>query len=249
MEALVFGDGSIPACAGDPIPLDGLACGVRVYPRVCGGSKERRTIAGILRGLSPRVRGIPTRVSAPASVSRSIPACAGDPVRRSLQATQGVVYPRVCGGSYAIIVNGERVGGLSPRVRGILAQRLNRLKSRRSIPACAGDPRRSQHGVLSARVYPRVCGGSQPKGQTGMDIKGLSPRVRGIHADSRPRQNRAGSIPACAGDPSHPTTSASLCGVYPRVCGGSAGNVPNAFAAEGLSPRVRGIPPCLPCDI
>ena len=49
--------GSIPACAGEPI------CSLRswiptgVYPRVCGGTRERATEGAKREGLSPRVRG------------------------------------------------------------------------------------------------------------------------------------------------------------------------------------------------
>ena len=71
--------GSIPACAGEP------ACGVivpvlvKVYPRVCGGT--RRGAAALLghNGLSPRVRGNRQVVVRRRVKLGSIPACAGEP--------------------------------------------------------------------------------------------------------------------------------------------------------------------------
>ena len=32
-------------------------CGTRVYPRVCGGTRNEQIVRGIHAGLSPRVRG------------------------------------------------------------------------------------------------------------------------------------------------------------------------------------------------
>ena len=49
--------GSIPACAGEPMPGVGVIDGGEVYPRVCGGTAGGNCGIAILRGLSPRVRG------------------------------------------------------------------------------------------------------------------------------------------------------------------------------------------------
>ena len=52
-------NGSIPACAGEPV----LSCPVvkvmEVYPRVCGGTRLNAVPTVALWGLSPRVRGNP----------------------------------------------------------------------------------------------------------------------------------------------------------------------------------------------
>ena len=50
-------DGSIPACAGEPDSCGQLGGGVRVYPRVCGGTFGGLPFGLPVRGLSPRVRG------------------------------------------------------------------------------------------------------------------------------------------------------------------------------------------------
>ena len=74
-----FGEGSIPACAGEPAARATMTRVAEVYPRVCGGTDwmvfERRSNAG----LSPRVRGNQADVSVEVVVDRSIPACAGEP--------------------------------------------------------------------------------------------------------------------------------------------------------------------------
>ena len=50
------------------------------------------------------------------------------------------------------------------------------------------------------------------------------------------------SIPACAGEPAIRYCPAQDHGVYPRVCGGTAGMRTERPADGGLSPRVRGNP-------
>ena len=48
---------SIPACAGEPLPVvDGRAV-AEVYPRVCGGTVADVLTGEVEEGLSPRVRG------------------------------------------------------------------------------------------------------------------------------------------------------------------------------------------------
>ena len=63
-------------------------------------------------------------------------------------------------------------------------------------------------------------------------LLGLSPRVRGSHDHVHHVTHEAGSIPACAGEPS------------------SLPHVDNVAMLAGLSPRVRGSPqaPCIFSD-
>ena len=132
--------GSIPACAGEPV--DGLGkCGaVAVYPRVCGGTDWQRAKAAPEDGLSPRVRGNQPQRHQYIPRHRSIPACAGEPPSRSMTPRVATVYPRVCGGTRVSRRGRGTAEGLSPRVRGNppLAGRV--VIGRRSIPACAGEP-------------------------------------------------------------------------------------------------------------
>ena len=71
---------SIPACAGEPWAWKDSAAARRVYPRVCGGTHNVRYENWRTKGLSPRVRGNPSRVPASYTKWRSIPACAGEPM-------------------------------------------------------------------------------------------------------------------------------------------------------------------------
>ena len=178
---------SIPACAGEPLVPASPASPGAVYPRVCGGTMTTMSRCITRRGLSPRVRGNRSNTSLLSRLTRSIPACAGEPCCRRCPGTALRVYPRVCGGTKYKAVNAEVGEGLSPRVQGnpgqstrVMAPRgdgsipacagePSMVPSRRmstggtgSIPACAGEPFEplNLYGLLPPRVYPRVCGGT-----------------------------------------------------------------------------------------
>ena len=112
-------------------------------------------------GLSPRVRGNPVCVAALIPTCRSIPACAGEPMRGFPRAPCPWVYPRVCGGTTRSRSGPSGLFGLSPRVRGNLDGETRRDWSLRSIPACAGEPYAGCGPRPSREVYPRVCGGTE----------------------------------------------------------------------------------------
>ena len=160
-EGHADGDGSIPACAGEP--------------------RYGRPVGGVTAGLSPRVRGNPCHCPAHEVTPGSIPACAGEPARLfpnfpnsqgSIPACAGEprggreaagedqVYPRVCGGTYAFPRRIAGGYGLSPRVRGNLAGFPRLHPPDGSIPACAGEPSSASCVSARRRVYPRVCGGT-----------------------------------------------------------------------------------------
>ena len=121
--------------------------------------------------------------------------------------------------------------------------RLHRLRDaipRRSIPACAGEPRCPTSRSPPCGVYPRVCGGTPDFGIRPFVAPGLSPRVRGNLARLEPARNRRGSIPACAGEPINRLIRETTTAVYPRVCGGTRLFFDFRKSCGGLSPRVRG---------
>ena len=91
-------------------------------------------------GLSPRVRGNLNRGARGMLPTRSIPACAGEPCSASVASRSARVYPRVCGGTCRCSTIVTPGAGLSPRVRGNRGLEREVLMSKRSIPACAGEP-------------------------------------------------------------------------------------------------------------
>ena len=151
---------SIPACAGEPLTSRNAMATVRVYPRVCGGTRPGNATPADRKGLSPRVRGNPPAVAADTRTKRSIPACAGEPGIWSSWMKRIGVYPRVCGGTGEGIAGLAQNGGLSPRVRGNQPGQNAGCGLGWSIPACAGEPRCLLQFPNPRSVYPRVCGGT-----------------------------------------------------------------------------------------
>ena len=201
--------------------------------------------------------------STPASRSnRSIPACAGEPLRSPTGGHAPGVYPRVCGGTWSASCSLIWGMGLSPRVRGNRQSRPPQTPVARVYPrVCGGTAGAAVAGLgtrgLSPRVrgnlvpevevppqnrsIPRVCGGTVSIDGITLRTSGLSPRVRGNQAGAYCSRCDAGSIPACAGEPMRPLPTTNCSGeVYPRVCGGTPTQIRRRRRGMGLSPRVRG---------
>ena len=213
--------GSIPACAGETIHQIRQRKSGRVYPRVCGGNRGRNPGTTGTRGLSPRVRGKLWRCAGYFQELRSIPACAGETVIQLGVVPPLEVYPRVCGGNGPGPERSTKRYGLSPRVRGKLVPGQRGADTVGSIPACAGETKNWWNKIDVCGVYPRVCGGNDPRQIESKNICGLSPRVRGKLQLKRDTGNRTRSIPACAGETHLDTPPAISRRVYPRVCGGN----------------------------
>ena len=231
---------SIPACAGEPDGGQAVEHDDQVYPRVCGGTRQRlKSVTGD-GGLSPRVRGNHHQAEFLPGDPGSIPACAGEPSDGRENGVPLRVYPRVCGGTMRSIDAFAVESGLSPRVRGNRRPEAQGGGADGSIPACAGEPSARRHRRRMLRVYPRVCGGTERAASTAEARVGLSPRVRGNHRVAHDGSGQLGSIPACAGEPFPDRRAALALKVYPRVCGGTLDTLNGQIVRWGLSPRVRG---------
>ena len=206
-RAVWISQGSIPACAGQPIPAYIPLHARRVYPRVCGAAGTRTAQRALGPGLSPRVRGSLLNTIVTLITSRSIPACAGQPARQTRRLDKPGVYPRVCGAAHPCLYPASCPAGLSPRVRGSRYTDGATRPRPGSIPACAGQPAKHDCYAHYQQVYPRVCGAAGPWCECSPCVQGLSPRVRGSLKAARDWLNHRRSIPACAGQPIHRATS------------------------------------------
>ena len=171
--------GTIPACAGEPLELEGVRVCFRDYPRVCGGTLERVKQMQLRQGLSPRVRGNLDFWHVWRYPLGTIPACAGEPVGVCLCPCLAGDYPRVCGGTVVADALRREKDGLSPRVRGNPRQPTGHGGCPGTIPACAGEPVATLQRGDTMRDYPRVCGGTSSQTGRRRAPGGLSPRVRG----------------------------------------------------------------------
>ena len=120
-------------------------------------------------------------------------------------------------------------------------------KTKRSIPARAGEPSWNASTAIWWPVYPRACGGTDQERRINQMVTGLSPRVRGNHCPGIRRRGRHGSIPARAGEPASRSSCRPATTVYPRACGGTRTSGAAVKGLTGLSPRVRGNPHPLCC--
>ena len=214
-------DGSIPACAGEPLCQGDGSKSMRVHPRVCGGAVGAASNTVGVTGPSPRVRGSQVTNDHGVCGVGSIPACAGEPALTDDLDLVLRVHPRVCGG--AKVWQRARIvsAGPSPRVRGSPAVVDMDQSSQGSIPACAGEPLLGRLQRFVPGVHPRVCGGASCGPASSGAIFGPSPRVRGSRRAARRSQGPRGSIPACAGEPDGGDQRRCVQGVHPRVCGGA----------------------------
>ncbi len=196
-------DGSIPACAGEPVGrLGDLRC-TTVHPRVRGGAEWEYAARAGQGGPSPRARGSRRGRWRWRGCCGSIPACAGEPVERARYPRPDGVHPRVRGGAGRFALAERETAGPSPRARGSPARRRPRGCADRSIPACAGEPAPSARRGRIGEVHPRVRGGAERVADVWDELGGPSPRARGSHEQPRLLFAVAGSIPACAGEPPH----------------------------------------------
>ena len=209
---------------------------------MCGGTRRHSAAAFSGGGLSPRVRGNRLLGIAIAIAIGSIPACAGEPIINAAEYAKIKVYPRVCGGTSGCSWPCSSWEGLSPRVRGNHLVAVSGGAVRRSIPACAGEPRQAGGKQSHDEVYPRVCGGTRASPERRSERRGLSPRVRGNRRRPRRPAPSDRSIPACAGEPVTRRNALIDPKVYPRVCGGTPAGERARRLLAGLSPRVRGNP-------
>ena len=240
IENVGAGEGSIPACAGEPGPRRARGSRRWINPRVCGGALYASSACFGSQGRSPRVRGSPFSCKPSAPRSGSIPACAGEPLEQPWAWGELEVDPRVCGGAAVTPDKDMVVKGRSPRVRGSRKGERRDHASVGSIPACAGEPKSLRLPNSPARVDPRVCGGAGWSAARDRPVLGRSPRVRGSPLDLLFAVEPGGSIPACAGEPSRPDRCTAPGRVDPRVCGGAFNCESKRESPWGRSPRVRG---------
>ena len=169
----------IPAYAGNMPPIDISTTKGSVHPRVCG---EHDTSTGRVvdsAGSSPRMRGTLNAACAIADHCRFIPAYAGNMLKMARRTSRLPVHPRVCGEHSAMTGLLGLLAGSSPRMRGTWNPRCQFGKSRRFIPAYAGNMNWQGNIGFPWTVHPRVCGEHIYPFPLSSIFIGSSPRMRG----------------------------------------------------------------------
>ena len=198
------------------------------------------TVTACPGGLSPLARGTPPLRSSTRSISRFIPAGAGNSHHDARATRQGSVYPRWRGELISPGISCSRGRGLSPLARGTRPSPVFRSFRPRFIPAGAGNSSRAIAIAIVRSVYPRWRGELYINEVNLWKLYGLSPLARGTQPDADRYRASPRFIPAGAGNsPTHCT----LCRrnpVYPRWRGELSGPSIHLLNPAGLSPLARG---------
>ena len=256
--------GSIPAHAGEPTARRRRRMLYGVYPRPRGGTNGGERRPSVAGGLSPPTRGNHAGARRTRSARRSIPAHAGEPQLARTQHLSDGVYPRPRGGTRLVLTLGAanmglspptrgnrtradagiwrsgRRRGLSPPTRGNPGAGRRTRKTKRSIPAHAGEPARRDYPKRLDGVYPRPRGGTRLDCTKANPLSGLSPPTRGNQFVSAGRAAEMRSIPAHAGELDRARARRAHTAVYPRPRGGTQPLRPELAYPLGLSPPTRG---------
>ena len=230
----------IPAHAGQTSGsrwgLDGNAD----HPRACGANAPVHVAARDPAGSSPRMRGKPVRSRRLRARRRIIPAHAGQtnsvPAKRSSHAD----HPRACGANGQQFLTNLGTFGSSPRMRGKPRLERDDSRTRRIIPAHAGQTSRTPTPTPTVSDHPRACGANAAAGRIRTLRRGSSPRMRGKQGGRRKLEREIRIIPAHAGQTTGTTRFREGFPDHPRACG--ANHVPQQDARQprGSSPRMRG---------
>ncbi len=198
------------------------------------------TVTACPGGLSPLARGTPPLRSSTRSISRFIPAGAGNSRSILLALFRLAVYPRWRGELAVDFAGVVSAGGLSPLARGTRGRFCWRCFGWRFIPAGAGNSRSILLALFRLAVYPRWRGELCIKTSVKNFAVGLSPLARGTRTRDAPRFVGTRFIPAGAGNSHHDARATRQGSVYPRWRGELYINEVNLWKLYGLSPLARG---------
>ena len=148
----------IPADAGSTKQYPKVVTEKGDHPRGCGEHNFIQSLALVLIGSSPRMRGaLHQRHEAP-QARRIIPADAGSTLVQAVGGWQTADHPRGCGEHLLVSGPSGCPWGSSPRMRGapLVGQHGHVLV--RIIPADAGSTPSKRRSAASAPDHPRGCG-------------------------------------------------------------------------------------------
>ncbi len=201
------------------------------------------TVTACPGGLSPLARGTPPLRSSTRSISRFIPAGAGNSRSILLALFRLAVYPR-WRGELCIKTSVKNFAvGLSPLARGTRTRDAPRFVGTRFIPAGAGNSHHDARATRQGSVYPRWRGELISPGISCSRGRGLSPLARGTRPSPVFRSFRPRFIPAGAGNSHHDARATRQGSVYPRWRGELISPGISCSRGRGLSPLARGTLP------
>ena len=175
----------IPACAGNARGREGAVIGNTVHPRMRGERRCQLRHAQPPPGSSPHARGTHAACRIRPGVRRFIPACAGNAISALTETMPGAVHPRMRGERQARRRHNVPPDGSSPHARGTPVCAPSSWRSRRFIPACAGNACTIRQSAPIPSVHPRMRGERCRCIEKTVVECGSSPHARGTHLESQ----------------------------------------------------------------
>ena len=152
----------IPAPAGNGISRRCECASRSVHPRACGERQVDPRVPTVAVGSSPRLRGTALPDVFDQVESRFIPAPAGNGVSSAASTATTSVHPRACGERNNIVRSDDPADGSSPRLRGTVNHATFHTRTKRFIPAPAGNGYARRSHSPQGPVHPRACGERPP---------------------------------------------------------------------------------------
>ncbi len=230
----------IPAWTGNTYGNTSTIMVSPVHPRVDGEHVWKYINDHGVSGSSPRGRGTPVCVQSSFPPYRFIPAWAGNTRCAWERINLSSVHPRVGGEHVPLSAHYSDVFGSSPRGRGTRHDYRQPWRSRRFIPAWAGNTLGLSPPRNGRSVHPRVGGEHFGRLPTEQPDNGSSPRGRGTQVSNVQRSMFNRFIPAWAGNTLGYCSSAVHVSVHPRVGGEHTAFQMPSSTSFGSSPRGRG---------
>ncbi len=190
----------IPAGAGNTSTLSITTDREPVYPRWRGEHPNGSALSYPQIGLSPLARGTQSDAIDALIDARFIPAGAGNTKFILINTAFVSVYPRWRGEHFTTIGGHATAHGLSPLARGTQIWGAPLMKSKRFIPAGAGNTAADSRAGHHRPVYPRWRGEHGPNTRPSIHAVGLSPLARGTQLRRSTQLNKPRFIPAGAGN-------------------------------------------------
>ncbi len=208
--------GSSPQARGTPRRSSAGMPRKAVHPRRRGEHWPAPAASTASTGSSPQARGTPRSSSSRFSLSRFIPAGAGNTCSPRRRAFRPPVHPRRRGEHGISIKKLIERGGSSPQARGTRWSGRCRRGTRRFIPAGAGNTRRRPRASEQRAVHPRRRGEHLSMPPARNSSVGSSPQARGTRRRGSAGLRRQRFIPAGAGNTVVARSAARQAAVHPR---------------------------------
>ena len=197
----------IPARAGNTVASMSTASWRSVHPRSRGEHGSRHRCVTHKIGSSPLARGTRLILHIRPQQTRFIPARAGNTDPEQREAATRPVHPRSRGEHSWARSSAVRVVGSSPLARGTRRRAGVHPRSRRFIPARAGNTGRPRPGSPPPPVHPRSRGEHVLMGRQRRGHLGSSPLARGTRAREPVEARHLRFIPARAGNTAWPASA------------------------------------------